>query len=82
MQGGMEMVYGVTLSAIIVGVIEVFKKLGLPHRWCPLIALILGILVGVFYVGEDVKEGILIGISIGLSSCGLYSGVKNTIGKS
>lgn len=74
-------VYGITLTAIVVGLVEALKKVGLPTKWCPLVSIILGVLAGAFYSGTAIKEGILMGFAIGLSACGLYSGVKNTISK-
>jgi L-cystine uptake protein TcyP (sodium:dicarboxylate symporter family) len=73
--------YGITLTAVIVGIVEVLKKLGMPTKWCPLASLVLGIIAGIVYSGAALREGILIGIAMGLSSCGLYSGVKNTMQK-
>lgn len=72
-------VYSVTLTAVVIGLIEVFKQCGLPEKWCPIVSVILGMLAGVIYASSSLEEGILVGIAIGLSACGLYSGVKNTI---
>lgn len=73
-------VYGVAIVGIIIGLVEVLKKAGLPKRFLPLASLILGIITGVVYVNpEDIKAGIMIGTMLGLTSCGLYSGTKNTI---
>jgi len=39
----------------------------------------LGIIVGIIYVApNDPKQGILVGLSLGLAAAGLYSGAKNT----
>lgn len=74
-------VYSVTLTAVVVGLVEVIKRLGLNDKWCPLLSVCLGIIAGVVYASTDIKQGILVGIAIGLSACGLYSGVKNTLEK-
>lgn len=73
-------VYGVAIVGVIIGLVEVLKRTGLPKKFLPLASLVFGVLAGIFYVSpNDFKSGILIGIMLGLSSCGLYSGTKNTI---
>ena len=75
-------VYGVALIALIVGLVEVLKRAGLPKKLLPIASLIFGILAGVFYASPtDLKSGILIGLMMGLSASGLYSGTKHTIEK-
>ncbi|WP_445505758.1 transposase [Niallia sp. 03091] len=75
----MEQLSVAVFIAVIVGVVELFKKsLGLPVRFAPLVSVLLGVLVGIFYLGVELKTGIVYGLIIGLSSCGLYSGVKST----
>lgn len=70
----------VLLIAVIVGLVELLKKLNLPHKLLPVASLIFGLIGGVFYLfPHDLKAGILTGIIIGLSASGLYSGVKNTV---
>ncbi|MDY0395568.1 hypothetical protein ACFSMW_18535 [Virgibacillus halophilus] len=72
--------YAVMLIPIILGLIEVAKVLRMPKRFAPLLAVILGILAGIFYVeSESLPHSILIGIALGLSSVGLYSSTKNII---
>lgn len=74
--------YGIMLVPIILGVVEILKNTGLPSRFCPLAAVGLGLILGVVYLGEnDLKQGILRGIYLGLTSVGMYSGTKNLIGK-
>lgn len=75
-------IYDVALVPIIMGVVQVFKQIGLPKRFSPLLALLLGIAGGIFYVcPTDIKSGIMVGIVLGLSATGLYSGSKNMIEK-
>lgn len=73
-------IYNVVLIPLIIGLVELLKGVGLPKRYLPVASLIFGIAVGVFYVyPDDLKGGILVGIMLGLSASGLYSGTKNTI---
>lgn len=75
-------VYDIVVLPIIVGVVELLKKAGFPDKLLPLSAVLLGILVGVVYIAPtDVKQGILVGIVLGLSASGLYSGGKTLVEK-
>ncbi|CAM2743325.1 hypothetical protein HAHI6034_03175 [Hathewaya histolytica] len=68
------------MVAIVMGLSEVFKSLGLNPKFVPILNLILGILLGIFYISNGrFKEGIMNGIIVGLSASGFYSGTKNTI---
>lgn len=72
----------VAIVPLLIGVLEVFKKLGLNHKYIPMFSLILGIGIGLaLFGGGDAIEGIIEGIFIGLSAVGLYSGTRNTMGK-
>lgn len=66
---------------IIMGIAEVIKKLGLDHKYIPLIDLAMGLIIGlVVYTAHlhfSPVEGIVVGVALGLSACGLFSGVKN-----
>lgn len=76
-------VYDVVLIPLIVGIVELFKKAGLSKKMSPLISLVVGIGFGVVYVANfDWKQGVLVGLMLGLSASGLYSGSKNTLAKS
>ena len=67
--------------ALIIGLAELAKKIGLPHRYIPILDLVLGLISGIgvygFALGFGVVNGILLGVAMGLSACGLFSGVKN-----
>lgn len=73
--------YNVAIIPLIIGVVEMFKKAGLPAKYSPFIAVIIGILLGVFFLASNTKEGIIIGLMIGLSASGLYSSTKNIVEK-
>ena len=70
--------------ALIVGLAEVIKRIGLPSKWIPLIDVALGAILGAFVdgllLGMGVPQGIIVGIILGLSACGLFSGVKSITG--
>ena len=71
--------------ALIIGLAELIKGLGLEKRWIPLVDLGLGILSGIFVYhfvfGNGIIESLVLGVALGLSACGLFSGIKNMIGK-
>lgn len=67
--------------AVIIGLAEIVKKIGLPSKYIPIFDVLAGLLfgIGVFGVAMSygVVNGALIGVFEGLSACGLFSGVKN-----
>ena len=65
---------------ILISASELLKGLGLPKKLAALATVIMGILVGVFYLEPvDWRTGIFKGIVYGLTASGLYSGTKNTV---
>ena len=71
------------LIALIIGVTEIVKRIGLEPKWCPLVAIVLG--VGLNFIGKvvgaEAGELVIGGLVAGLTAVGLYSGAKNTLGK-
>lgn len=71
---------GIAIIPLLIGILEVIKKLGINKKYIPIISLLLGIGTGILlFTDGDFKVGIIKGIYIGLSAVGLYSGGKNTI---
>jgi len=64
---------------LIIGIIEVAKKIGLPIKLAPLVAIILGVAGAFLLENGAISQKILLGIVFGLSSSGLYSGGKAVI---
>jgi hypothetical protein len=66
---------------VVIGLVEVAKRIGVPEKFAPLVSLILGL--GLSFLGfvanPDLASTIIGGIIIGLSAVGLYSGTKNVI---
>ena len=66
------------LIAVIVGLSQLAKELGVKDKFIPILAILLGIAGGTLYLYTgDIKSGVMSGIIMGLSSVGLYSGSKN-----
>lgn len=73
-------VYDIAIIPLIVGLVALATSLGLPKKFAPVLAVVLGVVVGLVYLAPgNAAEGILVGIATGLSSVGLYSGTKNTV---
>lgn len=71
------------LVAIVIGLTEVIKRAtGLEKRYIPLLAVILGVILSFIgaYLGV-ISATLISGITAGLVSVGLFSGIKNTFKK-
>jgi hypothetical protein len=72
--------------ALIIGLAEMVKKIGFPSKYIPLFDVIVGLIGGLLVYGYEfgygLTKGFMIGLAIGLSACGLFSGIKNIIEKS
>ncbi len=69
------------LVASVIGLTEVIKKaFKLPKRLVPFVAVVLGIVLNII-VGGFAGGIAITGIMIGLTSCGLFSLGKTTLGK-
>ena len=68
------------LVPVVLGVVEVIKRLGVSSRFAAILSLILGV-VAVYLANSFVISGPLAieGLVVGLSAAGLYSGVKKTL---
>jgi len=70
------------LVAIITGLTEVIKRIGLPSQFAPIVSIALGLALA-FLNRQNFSIDIVImtGIVAGLTASGLYSGVKAVAGK-
>ena len=78
-----EMIFGgIPIIALLMGLLEVVKKIGVNPKYIPVISVVLGVTSGIVLFGQgDIKVGVIQGMYIGLSAVGLYSGAKNTMEK-
>ena len=72
--------------AIIMALAEMIKRLDIvPKKFIPLIDVVLGIISGLvvfgYSMGLGTIKGVILGLAIGLSACGLFSGIKNVTKK-
>lgn len=64
------------MIGIVVGLSQIVKTIGLQTKYVPLLNLALGIVLGVLFMGGDIKTNIFQGIIIGLSASGLFDHTK------
>jgi Phage holin family Hol44, in holin superfamily V len=65
------------LIAVLIGISQVAKELGLKTKYIPLLNLVLGIVLSAFFITDlAVQERILQGLIIGLSASGLFDQSK------
>lgn len=66
---------GISIIAIITGLVRVAREVGLPSKYASALAIGLGVVLGTtasVYASSAVYIGTLGGIAAGLLSCGLY----------
>jgi len=64
---------------VMIGLAKVAQLVFLPKKWTPIWNIVIGLAIAILYVyPQNLKIAIFVGIMLGLSSSGLYSGVKNT----
>lgn len=68
------------LLAIIIGLTEAIKRIGLKTKYAPLCAIALSLGLTFVTMGAT-TESLIAGLVVGLTSVGLYSGVKTTLTK-
>ena len=61
--------------ALIIGLAQLVKNMGVPAKWIPLLDVVLGLMSGVIVYGFEydlgILKGVMLGLAIGLSACGL-----------
>ena len=71
--------------ALIIGLAQMAKNIGFPAKFIPLFDVVLGIISGLVVYGYEYNlgliRGFMLGLAMGLSACGLFSGIKNLVEK-
>jgi hypothetical protein len=77
------LIAGLPASGVIVALVEGAKRAGLPVRWAPVLAVMLGLACGLLAQLATVAPRVHLwyeaagaGITLGLCAAGLYSGTK------
>ena len=68
--------YDVALIPATMGLVEVAKSAGLPGKYAPIVSLAIGIALGIGTSLDNIGKGVIVGVAVGLSASGLYSGTK------
>ena len=64
---------------IMIGFAKVAQMIFLPKKWTPVWNLVTGLIIAFLYIyPHELKTSLLVGVMLGLTASGLYSGVKNT----
>lgn len=71
---------------LIMAIAELVKQINLfDKKYIPLLDLFLGVVSGIVVFGilggKGIPVGVIVGVALGLSACGLFSGIKNVISK-
>ena len=76
-------IFGVSAVLVIIGLVQIAKSLGLPTRYAGVASVGLGVLTSLgytYYVDAPWLQAVMVGLAIGLSAAGLYSGTKAASG--
>jgi hypothetical protein len=69
------LIYGVPALALVIGLVKLFREVGLPSKFAPLVSLGIGVLTGIAVAvtsGQTILYGVILGICFGLSASGIY----------
>ena len=66
------------LVPVVMGLVEAVKRVGMDTRYAGLLAVVLGAVGAYYFVSADMA-GIMQGVIAGLTSAGLFSGVRATV---
>lgn len=70
------LISGVTLIAVICGMTQVIKNLGIDAKFLPVANILMGIILGVSFYEGTMQEKVFFGLVGGLSASGLYDQTK------
>lgn len=77
-----QILFGVVIVPAVIGLVQVCKDMGLPARYAPAAAVLFGILAGMaqlYSTSWPWIQAAVIGIALGLSAVGLYSGTTTAL---
>lgn len=73
-------IYDLAVVPLIIALAQVIQRIGIKERYIPMIDVLLGVLIGIFYLSDgDMKKGIFLGVWVGLAATGLLNGTKITV---
>ena len=69
------------VTGLIVVLTELAKQIGVPNRFAPVVAAVLGVAYGLYYGEYDPLSNAIGGLILGLSAIGAWSGPRNVFQK-
>lgn len=71
------------LAGITVSLTQLIKKVFITNtRYAPIVSLIIGVVLAIFFIAElPISVRVLVGVIIGLTASGFYSGYKTVVNK-
>lgn len=79
-----ELVSGISAVLLIIGLVSLAKAIGFPSKYGTVLAIALGLAASFGYTYFRETEwfvALIMGLGLGLTASGLYSGTKNALGK-
>jgi len=79
-----ELIAGVGALGLIVAVVQLIKAAGFPSKFAGLLAVLLGLLLGLAYTFWNATpwyQAVILGLALGLAAAGAWSTGKNVAGK-
>lgn len=70
-------IYDATLIPAMIFVLWIIGQAGVPRRFLPLTALVLGVVLGLVFIGTT-PEGAIAGVLLAAAAVGFHSGSTNT----
>lgn len=71
-------IYDTTLIPAMIFILWIVGQAGLQKRFLPIVALVLGIVLGLIFIGAT-PEGAIAGVLLAAAAIGFHSGPKNVI---
>lgn len=73
-------IYGIGAVALAIAIVQFAKMLGLPAKFAPVLAVVVGVVEGFVVFGTiDPMKSVVLGLVAGFSAVGIWSGVKNVV---
>ena len=73
------LVYGVPAIVVVIALVKVARETGLPSKYAPAASLGMGVVTGLVMAssnGDPWMAGVVAGVMIGASACGIYDAGK------
>jgi len=69
----------IQLAALVMGLTELVKGLGIPAKFCSLVSLVFAVALNIYIQGDLLVPTVLEGLAVGLAVTGLYKVVDDKL---